>query len=113
MAHTKDVAISDIARWGFKLGETEDIDDWSSSWKEVMKSGGVWGGRKKGGRGVRVSRGPTENISVDGVSLQFLGKTLLSSCKLVFLRGHRYGLVGQNGIGKVSLRSQDRNHSIS
>lgn len=46
---------------------------------------GVWGGRSRGGRGVRVTTGATPNISVDGVSLQFAGKSLLSNARFLYL----------------------------
>ena len=65
-----------------------------------MKSeGGVWGGRKRGGRGIRITTGMIPDIVVQDVTVQFCGKTLLSSANLSFLRGHRYVLIGQNGSG--------------
>jgi ABC-type bacteriocin/lantibiotic exporter with double-glycine peptidase domain len=99
---------STVARWGVNLGVTEDLDDWSSAWEEVKNSGGIWGGRSRGGRGIRKTSGYSESISVEGVTLQFLGKALLSSTKLSLIRGHRYGLVGQNGVGKVGETERDK-----
>jgi len=41
---------SEIARWGVGLKESEERDDLTSEWNDVKASGGVWGGRKRGGQ---------------------------------------------------------------
>jgi len=92
-----------IARWGFNLTQTEEIDDWSSSWRDCQRNGIPWGGRKKGGRGIRATKGKTSGISVENVSVAFLGQELLSNTKLSFQPNRRYGLVGENGVGKSTL----------
>ena len=69
--------VQDVARWGMNLSETEETDSWATEWEECVRSGGVWGGRSRGGRGVRNTTGATKDISVDGVSLEFCGKTLI------------------------------------
>ena len=47
-----------------------ELDDYSSAWKEVKRSGGVWGGRAKGGRGIQTSMytGHTTDVCVNQVS---------------------------------------------
>ena len=37
-------------------------------------------------------------INCENIILAFAGRTLLSRCDLKIERGHRYGLVGQNGV---------------
>jgi hypothetical protein len=37
------------------LAALNEMDDWASKWAELQASGGEWGGRGKGGRGVQVS----------------------------------------------------------
>jgi hypothetical protein len=66
-----------IARWGLNLESTEDMDDWSSEWQEVLDGKCIWGGRTKGGRGVQRIKGYTKDISVEGITLAFCGKELL------------------------------------
>ena len=94
---------SDISRWGYNPDQIEELDDWASEWANVRKEGGIWGGRKRGGRGIRITTGMIPDIVVQDVTMQFCGKTLLSYATLSFLRGHRYVLVGPNGSGKSTL----------
>lgn len=91
---------NEIARWGYKPEDLEALDDWASAWEKCRSEGGVWGGRAQGGRGVRKQTGQVPDIVVEGVTLQFPGKTLLARTTLRFLRGHRYVLIGSNGVGK-------------
>ena len=42
-------------------------------------------------------------IDVQNAILAFAGRVLLKGCDLRFERGHRYGLIGQNGVGKTTL----------
>ncbi|RYH28356.1 ATP-binding cassette domain-containing protein [archaeon] len=92
-----------IARWGLNLSATEELDDWSSEWQEVLQGKGVWGGRKRGGRGVQRITGQTKDISVEGLTLAFCGRELLQRTSLKLVAGHRYGLIGENGVGKSTL----------
>eukprot|EP00981_Chlorochromonas_danica_P002656 scaffold521_cov177-Ochromonas_danica.AAC.10 len=92
-----------IARWGFDLQSTEENDDWTTAWQEVLEGKGVWGGRTRGGRGVQRITGLTQDISVEGVTLAFCGRELLQRTSLKLVHGHRYGLVGENGVGKSTL----------
>ncbi len=45
----------------------------------------------------------SKDIKVDGVDVSIGGKRILSDTTLTMAFGHRYGLVGQNGIGKSTL----------
>ena len=42
-------------------------------------------------------------VDVQSAILAFAGRVLLKGCDLRFERGHRYGLIGQNGVGKTTL----------
>ena len=42
-------------------------------------------------------------VNCDGIILAFAGKSLLRASTLRLVRGRRYGLVGQNGVGKSTL----------
>ena len=46
-----------------------------------MDSLGIWGGRRRGGRGIRLNTGVTPDVIVDNVTLQFSNRTLLSGAK--------------------------------
>ena len=43
------------------------------------------------------------DIKVDNFSLDVSGKQLLDNTKLILAGGHKYGLIGKNGIGKTTL----------
>lgn len=73
--------IDSIARWGYNIEELDELDSWGEVWKECKDKGIVWGGRSRGGRGVRVNTGQTRDISVEGVELRFSGKVLLESSR--------------------------------
>lgn len=45
-------------------------------------------------------------------SLAYGGKILLHNARLPLTRGHRYGLVGKNGVGKTTLLRNIANHTI-
>jgi len=45
----------------------------------------------------------SKDIKVDGIDISIGGKRILSSTNLTLAYGRRYGLVGQNGIGKSTL----------
>lgn len=76
-------ADADTARWGIGLNELDDTDAWATEWADCVRKGnGIWGGRSRGGRGVR-GGGSGLDVSVDGVTLAFCGKPLLNSSRLV------------------------------
>lgn len=45
----------------------------------------------------------SKDIKVDGIDVSISGKRILSDTNLTLAYGRRYGLVGQNGIGKSTL----------
>ena len=49
------------------------------------------------------STGVDYAVDVQNAILAFAGRVLLRGCDLRFERGHRYGLIGQNGVGKTTL----------
>jgi len=87
--------------------QLNDIDDFSSAWQECKESGLRWGGRGRGGRGIgRQYMGNStalRDICVDGVTLAYDGKELLQRTLLRITEGHRYALLGRNGVGKTTL----------
>jgi ATP-binding cassette subfamily F protein 3/ATP-binding cassette subfamily F protein 1 len=91
--------------------ELEDLDDYASTWQQIKSEAAasgeqvIWGGRGAGGRGVNrglgVYRG--KDAVVQNLTLGFGGRDLLSQTHLAISHGHRYGLMGQNGVGKSTL----------
>jgi ATP-binding cassette, subfamily F, member 3 len=49
------------------------------------------------------SRGKSRDIKIDAIDLFFAGNRLLTDASLTLAYGRRYGLVGNNGIGKSTL----------
>ncbi|KAG0634324.1 P-loop containing nucleoside triphosphate hydrolase protein [Tuber brumale] len=49
------------------------------------------------------SQGKSKDVKIDNVDVQIGGKRILSDTTLTLAYGRRYGLVGQNGIGKSTL----------
>lgn len=45
----------------------------------------------------------SKDIKVDGIDISIGGNRMLTDASLTLAYGHRYGLVGQNGIGKSTL----------
>lgn len=45
----------------------------------------------------------SKDIRVDGIDVAVGGHRILTDASLTLAYGHRYGLVGQNGIGKSTL----------
>ncbi|KAK2950003.1 putative ABC transporter F family member 3 [Blattamonas nauphoetae] len=48
-------------------------------------------------------RSTKDEIRMSDFSMAFAGKPLLDNANLHLIRGHRYGLVGRNGVGKSTL----------
>lgn len=88
------------------------VDDHESAWQECKEQGILWGGRGHGGRGVRYTGENYDNIHLPSVSLHFEGNELLVDSPMNFVRGHRYGLLGRNGVGKSTLMKQLASHGI-
>ncbi|KAL9106370.1 MAG: hypothetical protein Q9227_008571 [Pyrenula ochraceoflavens] len=49
------------------------------------------------------SQSKSKDIKVDGIDVSIAGKRILTDASLTLAYGRRYGLVGQNGIGKSTL----------
>ncbi|KAK2748707.1 hypothetical protein FQN57_000288 [Myotisia sp. PD_48] len=49
------------------------------------------------------SQAKSKDIKVDGIDISIGGKRIITDTTLTLAHGHRYGLVGQNGIGKSTL----------
>lgn len=47
--------------------------------------------------------GKTMDISVNDISIGVPGKQLVNGASLKLIYGHKYGLIGRNGIGKSTL----------
>jgi ABC-type multidrug transport system ATPase subunit len=88
------------------------VDDHASAWEERKEEGKLWGGRGHGGRGVRYTGENLANIHLPSVSLNFEGNELLVDSPMDIVRGHRYGLLGRNGVGKSTLLRQLAAHAI-
>lgn len=86
--------------------ELNEMDDYSSAWKDAKEAGRVWGGRGFGGRGVNRGLGvhtTQKDAVVHALTLSYGGRDLLQETHLVISNGHRYGLMGPNGVGKSTL----------
>ncbi|CAK4081420.1 unnamed protein product [Aphanomyces euteiches] len=73
--------------------------------KALRKAGGGLGDDRE------VSVDPNDVCDID-FSLAFGGKILLRNARLRLTRGHRYGLIGKNGVGKTTLMRNIANHTI-
>jgi len=99
---------------GIKVSDVSELvnDDHASAWKECAESNQRWGGRGHGGRGIRISGDNFQNIHLPSVSLAYEGNELLVDSKMDIVKGHRYGLIGRNGVGKTTLLRQLASGSI-
>ena len=77
-------------------------DDHASAWKDCQDFNRLWGGRGHGGRGIRITEN-FEAIHLPSVSLCFESNELLEDSKMDIIKGHRYALLGRNGVGKSTL----------
>ena len=62
----------DIARWGLNLEDTEAQDALSEAWNECRGANETWGGRGKGGRGLKMTVNG-DSVSMTNVMLSFTG----------------------------------------
>lgn len=92
------------------------VGDNASVWEQCKAEGEAWGGRGKGGRGIARQHQCmslyTKDIILRAVSLSFGTKELLEDSDLRIVHGHRYGLIGDNGVGKSTLLRQLAKHGI-
>jgi len=82
------------------------LEDQASAWQECTEKGLSWGGRGKGGRGEYAGavNSIKSNIHLSNVSICLdNGTELLHDTMMDVVRGHRYGLIGRNGVGKSTL----------
>lgn len=89
-----------------KVDELHELDDWGSAWEECKRLGKKWGGRGAGGRATNRQTIQTQDVSVEGVTLIYLGNNLLDRTTVRLLQGHKYGLIGRNGVGKSTLMAR-------
>lgn len=90
--------------------ELNEMDDYSSAWEQQVANSKdspvIWGGRGCGGRGVNRGKGiyKGKDAVVNQLTLSYGGgRDLLYETHLVIAHGHRYGLMGPNGVGKSTL----------
>jgi ATP-binding cassette subfamily F protein 3 len=85
---------------------TTSAEDDASAWQECQERGALWGGRGKGGRGyyAGLTNSINSNIHLHKVSIALEnGTELLTDTNMDITKGHRYGLIGRNGVGKSTL----------
>jgi ATPase subunit of ABC transporter with duplicated ATPase domains len=81
-----------------------ELNDHASAWQDTRATGQLWGGRGKGGRGVRYTDGDQrDTLYLPDVTLQFQHRLLLEDTSISLVKGHRYGVLGRNGVGKSVL----------
>jgi len=86
------------------LTDMSDLDDYAAAWLDVKATGGKWGGRGKGGRGLYLmNQGTGKEVNLFNVTLAYHGHELLRGARVRFVPGKRYALIGRNGSGKSSL----------
>lgn len=88
-------------------------DDFACAWrdKQAGRAAGdddlAWGGRGFGGRGVarqyQCMSTASRDVKIDNVTLAYDGADLLKATTLRITAGHRYALLGRNGVGKTTL----------
>jgi len=82
------------------------LEDDASAWKECQETEQLWGGRGKGGRGAYAGRTNSVNSNIHLTSVSIAldnGLELLQDSTMDIVKGHRYGLIGRNGVGKSTL----------
>lgn len=86
-----------------QAAELAEVDDWSSAWEDCKRLGIKWGGRGRGGRAAGRMTLQSRDVVIEGCTLSYLSNNLLDRTTLRLLHGHRYGLIGRNGVGKSTL----------
>ena len=83
--------------------QSDDDDQGSDHDEHVVAAQERWGGRGKGGRGeyAAATNSIKSNIHLSSVSILLdNGLDLLTGSPMDIIKGHRYGLIGRNGVGK-------------
>jgi len=91
---------------GKSIEQETAIEDDASAWQECKDEGHTWGGRGRGGRGEYSGavNHVKANIHLSDVTVTLpTGADLLRNTVMDIQRGHRYGLIGRNGIGKSTV----------
>ena len=86
--------------------EEELLEDQASAWQDCQTQGVHWGGRGRGGRGEYAGavNSVRSNIHLSSVNISLSnGTDLLVDATMDVVKGHRYGLIGRNGVGKSTL----------
>ena len=86
--------------------EETPVEDDASTWNECQERQRKWGGRGRGGRGEYSGavNHIKSNIHLSNVTVSLPnGTDLLSNTFMDIQKGHRYGLIGRNGVGKSTL----------
>ena len=96
-----------------KKTEQRPEDD-ASAWTECEAQGKKWGGRGRGGRGAYAGATNSihSNIHLSPVTISNSSSDLLRDATMDIVKGHRYGLVGRNGVGKSTLLHRLAERSI-
>lgn len=86
--------------------DPSSLEDDSSAWMDCQASGMKWGGRGKGGRGEYAGavNSVKSNIHLTNVNVCLKnGMELLTGSTMDIVKGHKYALIGRNGVGKSTL----------
>ena len=98
-----------------KEREEIPVEDDLSAWNECQEQSLTWGGRGHGGRGEYAGavNHIKSNIHLSNVTIALPnGKELLSNTSMDIQKGHRFGLIGRNGLGKSFLLQRLAKKSI-
>lgn len=81
--------------------DNDDADEWGTTTNVAFRSRG------------RAQVGESQDVSLHSFQLSVKGKDLLVGTKLLLHKGHRYGLVGRNGVGKSTLLRRMARYQIA
>ncbi|KAL7572137.1 hypothetical protein ACA910_001768 [Epithemia clementina (nom. ined.)] len=98
-----------------EFSDETPVEDDASAWNECKDNEIKWGGRGRGGRGEYAGavNHVKSNIHLSNITVALPnGTELLSNSLMDIQKGHRYGLIGRNGVGKSTLLQRLANKSI-
>jgi len=97
----------DLSEFNAALDDMDDLASVWTSFKAGSDSSDTWGGRGRGGRGIRrhyqCNSTNNLNIHIHNLQLAFAGKELIANSELQLTNGRKYALLGRNGSGKSTL----------